>query len=645
MRLISLDIIGFKSFARKTTLTFDTSITAVVGPNGSGKSNVAESLRFALGEQSIKHMRGRRGEDLIWNGSPVLARANRASVKMIFDNTKREFNIDFDEAIVERVVNRDGSNEYILNGSQVRLRDIAELLAHARIGASNHHIISQGEADHVLAANPRERRTMIEDALGLTAYIYKREEAEKKLEKTAINMREVEALRREIAPHLKFLSAQVKKIEEGNKLLTMLTRQYTEYIAREHVYLTFTKKRLEQEREVPEEEKQNIDTQIEVLRRAVERKGKSDDESRHITALERELSSARQKRETSVRELGRVEGEIAALHSLPVTSGDMPRVRVLSFVQQLIARLEDTEHGNPTSLTEAIKSVLYAAREFMVSISSEKEGKSHEKLHVLQTRKEEIEQDLTQARKAEESASQNIRTTRVMMEEEKDTSREAERALFAALQRRNEVESMLGRITNEETLLATDRALFEAQIREAITLVPEAARNFTDFQICDDHGARIPAEDVFAEARNLQHERNRQLERLKIRAEETLGSNVADIEREYRETRERDEFLARELADLSISTEQLRGLISDITTTLRVRFEEGISKINLRFNEFFNLLFGGGEAKLTLVELHNARRLVPENTADDTEDEPQDGVEVSISLSHKRVRGLHMLSG
>src|SRR3990167_9587301 len=166
-----LELAGFKSFAKKTELHFKTQVTGIVGPNGSGKSNVAEAFRFALGEQSIKSMRGKRGEDLIWNGSTEISRSNRATVKLVFDNSsgdetgsKKLFNIDFDEVIIERVVNRDGSNEYFLNGSLVRLKDVIELLSEAHIGASGHHIISQGEADKILSANIKERKEMIEDA-------------------------------------------------------------------------------------------------------------------------------------------------------------------------------------------------------------------------------------------------------------------------------------------------------------------------------------------------------------------------------------------------------------------------------------------------------------------------------------------------
>jgi len=157
MRLKSLELSGFKSFSKKTVLTFPTPITAIVGPNGSGKSNCVEAVRFVLGEQSTKSLRGKRGEDLIFNGSPTAQKLNRASVKLFFDNSSRMLPLDFDNVTIERVVHRDGINEYFVNGSHVRLRDVLELLASANIGSTGHHIISQGEADRILSASQKER--------------------------------------------------------------------------------------------------------------------------------------------------------------------------------------------------------------------------------------------------------------------------------------------------------------------------------------------------------------------------------------------------------------------------------------------------------------------------------------------------------
>src|SRR3989338_6016396 len=126
MYLKSIELAGFKSFGKKTLLEFSSSITGIVGPNGSGKSNIAEAFRFVLGEKS---MRGKRGEDLIFNGGKSIPRAGRGGVKLVFDNARKIFSLDFDEVTIERVVHRDGINEYLLNGSAVRLKDIVEMLA------------------------------------------------------------------------------------------------------------------------------------------------------------------------------------------------------------------------------------------------------------------------------------------------------------------------------------------------------------------------------------------------------------------------------------------------------------------------------------------------------------------------------------
>src|ERR1035437_3279089 len=238
-----LEIVGFKSFAKRTVLDFVNTTTAIVGPNGSGKSNVAEAFRFALGEQSMKSMRGKRAEDLIWGGSHMAARANRAAVVIVFDNSRRQFKIDFDEVAIERAVFRDGTSEYSINGSKVRLRDINELLAGANIGETGHHIISQGEADRILLANNRERRAMLEDALGLKIYEFKKQEATRKLEKTDDNIAQVNSLRRELAPHLRFLESQVKKLERADELRTQLVSLAQAYFAIEDAYIAEEKQK------------------------------------------------------------------------------------------------------------------------------------------------------------------------------------------------------------------------------------------------------------------------------------------------------------------------------------------------------------------------------------------------------------------
>src|SRR3989344_885038 len=227
MYLKSIELAGFKSFGKKTELVFGSAIAAIVGPNGSGKS----------------------GEDMIWGGSPALARMNRASVKLVFDNSKRLLDIDFKEVVIERVVYRDGQNEYVLNGTVVRLKDVIRLLAGANIGGSGYQIISQGEADRILNASPKERREMVEDALGLKLYQHKKIESERKLAETMVNIDKTKSLRREIAPHIKFLGVQVEKIEKAREMRDELSAKLSDYLVREYAWLNAERAHIDREAE------------------------------------------------------------------------------------------------------------------------------------------------------------------------------------------------------------------------------------------------------------------------------------------------------------------------------------------------------------------------------------------------------------
>src|ERR1700733_4475393 len=262
LALKSIELSGFKSFGKKSELLFQSPISSIVGPNGSGKSNVAEGFRFVLGEQSMKSMRSKKGEDLIWGGSPAMPRQNRAGVKVVFDNSKRLLDLDFKEVVVERVVYRDGQNEYLLNGSQVRLKDVIRFVAGDNIGGSGYQIISQGEADRILNASPKERREMVEDALWLKLYQHKKIESERKLEETGVNIEKTKSLRREIAPHINFLRQQVERIEKARELKDDLAHKLNEYLAREHAWITQEDARLLHEKEAHEHELKQLNERL-----------------------------------------------------------------------------------------------------------------------------------------------------------------------------------------------------------------------------------------------------------------------------------------------------------------------------------------------------------------------------------------------
>ncbi|KKS78618.1 MAG: Chromosome partition protein smc [Candidatus Azambacteria bacterium GW2011_GWE1_42_9] len=607
MYLKSIELSGFKSFAKKNIFEFDSPISVIVGPNGSGKSNVAEAFRFVLGEQSVKSMRGKRGEDLIWNGAASEPRANRASVKVIFDNlpagkagTKKIFDLDFSEVIIERIVHRDGLNEYLINHSPVRLKDILELLARACIGASGHHIISQGEADKILSASPKDRKGIIEDALGLRLYQYKRLESERKLKKTFENIQQVEALRKEIAPHLRFLGKQVEKIKKTEEQRQTLIKLSQEYFKREHAYLTFSKTALLAERGP--------------LNKALEKLSKESQGARKVLELESGLSAIRKQKDDLTRELGQSEGLIMAEEKAIenekklLASDEFKTVRlkdVESLYQEISALSSIAEIKNKFS--DFIKDRKYGTNSKLISEAEARLGK-------LKERQKELEKLLEAIKEKEQKIS------------------EAEKAVFQAQSLENTLVSKLNLLKAHEESLKKDEEEFKRELNEVGHLVGPEALRLKDFN----------GEEklVVNENRQEQEERKRVIEKFKIRLEDSNVTGMEEVHKEYKETHERDAFLARELLDLEKSAETLSELIKELETRLAVEFNSGLEKINREFNKLFVSMFGGGEASLVLTKEAGKR-----SDLEETEEEVEEGLDIKVNLPKKKIRGLMMLSG
>lgn len=183
IRLESVELKGFKSFAERTKIKFDNQITAVVGPNGSGKSNIADAIKWVLGEQSVKSLRGKKMDDVIFQGSDGKKPMNMAEVNLSFDNKDRALSSDYDLVKISRRIYRNGDNEYRLNGKRVRLKDVKELFLDTGIGKEGYSVIGQGRIDEILNSSNQERRNIFEEASGIATHKYRREESLKKLSK------------------------------------------------------------------------------------------------------------------------------------------------------------------------------------------------------------------------------------------------------------------------------------------------------------------------------------------------------------------------------------------------------------------------------------------------------------------------------
>ena len=232
LRLKSLELQGYKTFASKTTFEFAPGITAIVGPNGSGKSNIADSLRWVLGEQSYLLLRGKKTEDMIFNGSEHRPRASMASAHIVFDNTTGWLPVDFTEVGMTRRAYRDGHNEYLLNGQHVRLRDLNELLAASGLSERTYTILGQGLVDASLALKADERRRLFEEAAGVGLYRVRREDATKRLDNTTRNLERVLDIMSELEPRLRSLERQAKRALEYTRAqadLKVILREWYGY--------------------------------------------------------------------------------------------------------------------------------------------------------------------------------------------------------------------------------------------------------------------------------------------------------------------------------------------------------------------------------------------------------------------------------
>jgi len=647
--LKSIELVGFKSFGRKETFLFESPISAIVGPNGSGKSNVAEGFRFVLGEQSMKSMRSKRGEDLIWGGSQVLSRQNRASIKVAFDNSKKQLDIDFSEVVIERIVHRDGQNEYLINGSKVRLKDVIRLLARANIGGSGYQIISQGEADRILNASPRERREMVEDALGLKLYQHKKAESERKLEETEENIEKVGSLRRELAPHLKFLRKQVEKIEKAREMKEELIVQLKDYLAREDAWIRSEGARIEDEKNALEKELLQTEEQMREMQSNTPEGDKGESkEDVEAAKLEEMLLSVRKEREERVRALGRAEAKLEIIEEVGEEAITNEQAR--AFASEINTDLDTIQNADTL---EEVKGLIVSIKEKIQRFlggESRTTNNNDGKREV-----ERLSNELKEIQEKEAELTKQIAELRAKARKEVEIKHEAERELLKLDAKRRELRSALGSLSHSIQDIAHAKRSFEEEVREGIALLGSQgnwAKTATgsspdQSEIGLGQKGEVP-EGALSEDRDVQEKRRRDIERLKIKIEESGAGNSEEIMKEFDETRKRDEFLTREVDDLEKSANSLRQIIEELDAKIDERFNEGLVKINEALRVFFQKLFGGGDARLELEKKRQKVTEMYDEESDELIEEKEElvrGLDIHVALPRKKIKGLEVLSG
>jgi len=628
MRLKKLEILGFKSFAHKTALEFPVNISAIVGPNGSGKSNVADSVRWVLGEQSFKNLRSKSGVDLIWAGSAVKSAQGKASVSLYFDNHDGFFPIDFEEVIIGRKVYRDGANEYYLNDSQVRLKDIAELLARSKLGLRGHSIVNQGSADEILKADPLERRGILEEALGLREFQLKKSEAEAKLLETSVNLEQTASLINEIFSHLRSLKRQVEKFKKREFLINDLNNLENEFFKIKIQEILAERSKNQKAREEINAKiakaKENFEAKQELFEGQLAKISQTGKES---SQLEIDSEKLNVEQYNIMRELGRIEGliESAKKHNVKnvKTLEAVLAIKIKYWAKRLNAA---SELADTNTIKKAVKGLAgeietisnYFERNEISKILSlvdlpdlEEENRSP-----YEKDKEDLKIKLAKLENQIKQAKETVLKIRLEETKWRDKYLDFQKELEMARREYISVQEVMQKFDLEEEKIK----LREADIKSEMW---SSGKNYEEF-----YKTSIMLETELPTLPTFLTGLENKI--IKLRREiADIGSIDEETRREYEETNKRHEFLTTESTDLNHAIESLKDLIGDLADRINNDFKTGLTKINEEFNHYFRLMFGGGSSRLTLNV---------------SENEPS-GVSINVNVPQKRVKDLNLLSG
>lgn len=685
MYLKKLEISGFKSFAHKTILDFlpecnivdggkftrndsrsdsgRCGITAIVGPNGSGKSNVADAIRFAIGEQSSKNLRGKKSEDVIFAGTDKKGRLGVASVTLYFDNSDKRIPIEFAEVSITRKVHRSGESEYLINGSRVRLLDIVDLLAKAGIGKDSYCVITQGMSDAILSATSVERRAIFEDAAGVKQFQIEKERALRKLESTRENLVRVDALTAEIEPHLKNLRRQAEKASQGKEVAEKLRAK--QVFLYSYLWGNFQGERgtLATERDALQNRVFDIEVETNTLAREVSAASLSMEDQSKEGRISLELAALRNDANTLLRDRSILEGKIEiekekqkieeVIRVIPV---DLNYVRkaldeIRAHQGELIDRIQHVEKledlQDIREFAQVIKQKMHdldqkagegsVKEKKIIALPDDEKKASDERLveyangkEALNRKLETLQRSLT-AKEAElQAVREASRTSRETFFSKERLWREKERQLTALKDTLNEVKVRLARV--------------EVREEDLVSLVREELSMKVDDLVYDvSQGVSLDREKL-----------EREIARLKVEVEH-IGTIDPLVVEEFTETEERFRFLTHESADLKQAIESLQIVVKEMDQKINGVFQEAFKEIKKKFEAYFKIIFGGGKAELEIVKVKRRRggeegeqELAEENMdslqpSDNESDEF--GIEIFACPPGKKITHLSMLSG
>ncbi|MBI3250719.1 MAG: AAA family ATPase [Candidatus Andersenbacteria bacterium] len=632
MRVASIDIQGFKSFAKKTRIDLTEGITAVIGPNGSGKSCVVDAVRWVLGEQSIKQLRGKANTDIIFHGSEVLPPARRAEVTITFDNESGRFPLPSATVAVTRRLTRDGESSYQVNREDVRLLDLQQMLAQAGIGAKTFTVISQGMVDRYITASPAERKELFDDATGIKPLQLKLMEAHRKLKKTQQHALEIETTIRELEPRLKVLARQIKRYEQREKIQEAFTVSQVQWFS--HAWHNVRQRLTDltaQQAEVSRTIKQARSHRETLEKKLITGTGT------HNHGLHAELTTANQELAAAQKIYNERTHARVQLEKL-IQEAQLQLQRADKALQAVTTRSQPLDWvGNVTQLLERCQKLLLKIAKNPATTTTEAEAMADQIQESLQTLKntsadtlirsaaDELTRPAAELARIEAILEERKRQLDALPPLEAPSSAQVEK-LTKQLANQGAVplseDSLASQLSSaRQNELAAERAdgALEAALEQARIDLAQLENDILrerGSQALSTMQQKPPAESGHTPS----EEELRQLAG-KLAA---LGEPDPLVIKEYGEVEERYENLTAQIADIRSAATNIVDLMGTLHTQMQKQFGEKFHVIRAAFTRAFVELFGGGNAELMLIE---------------------EGIDISVTPPGKRSRHIGLLSG
>ncbi len=662
MHLKRLHIHGFKTFANKTALDFlpptktRCPITAVVGPNGSGKSNLSDAIRWVLGEQSMKMLRGKKSEDIIFSGSEGKGRSGMAEVVLHFDNTDGAMPIEFSEVEITRRLYRDGTSEYLLNDKRVRLSDIHLLLAQANVGQRSYSVVSQGMIDHILVSTPEERKAFFDDATGVKQFQIKRHEGVLKLKRTYENLREVEMVLQEIEPRLRSLKRQVSRLEKRGVVEEELFAKECQYYGSVWWTLHNDLRAARIDTQMIKQQVQLDKTELETLEKESLKVAKHDEqgEDAGLVELQRRYRDVQKLRTKNREEQFQTEKEIELTKVRAQSNwAPLPLTKIVQELKDLTNGLKGLRSLKEiTALIKQIDTLFSRSKSLLGKLERpnpediKTDPKLITRLKELKSERAGVDKKLSGLEKEIDGYAKKEKKVRSEFYEMQKVLREKQHELHALEGKQNSINITLARLEEREQALLREMGEF---LKDRIVIVKKTPPETLLEQ--------SQLDDLYPEIQRL---------RYKL---EMIGGIDPEVIKEFEETKERFDFMDGQVSDLQGAITSTEKIINELDDRIEKQSKKVFASINKEFVRYFKILFGGGTCSLVKLTRKDVEEtddppdgVSPERAFADTGEEQREkedaiasrlrkhrdrvvGVDIQATPPGKRMKALNLLSG